>query len=76
MSVRGPDLVCLAPGTPIATPAGQTLIEALQIGDEVLAADPITGAPRVEHVLSRPENHTDWFVELTIGDCRLLATST
>lgn len=41
---------CLAEGTLVTTPAGAVGIETLQVGDEVLAVDPVTRATHVRKV--------------------------
>lgn len=46
----GPQVVCVAAGSRVSTPRGLRRIEELEVGDEVIAVDPLTGRHEVTRI--------------------------
>jgi hypothetical protein len=71
---RGPAGVCFPSGTLVATLRGGVAIEALRVGDTVLASDESTGSAGTGRVARRFRGWTDWVVELVLDGETLLVT--
>ncbi|MHB1557848.1 MAG: polymorphic toxin-type HINT domain-containing protein, partial [Isosphaeraceae bacterium] len=65
---------CFAAGTPVVTLTGPRAIESIQVGDQVLAQDPVSGQFRFQPVLAVHRNRPTATLRIVIGDEKVVAT--
>lgn len=65
---------CFAAGTPVFTLAGPRAIESMQVGDQVLAQDPVTGQLRFRPVLAVHRNRSAATLRISVGNETVIAT--